>query len=120
MLGWLWRWVVLPARWVALPAACLLAVGLAMTRGPLIGAAVASAFFLIVLVYAMLVQMAHEGARAASRWHEGRRRELEASYSQRLAELQEAKDEIAALRAQRARFALQVAICEEQARARDA
>lgn len=114
-------WPVIRAlRWVALPAACLGVVGAAMAHGPWTGATVASAFLLIVVVYAMLLQLALEREQAACRWHEGQRRDLEASYSRRLHDLAQAKEQAEALRAQKAGLALQLSILEAQACPRDA
>lgn len=61
-LGWLWRWV-------ALPAFGLVAVSVALARDPWLGAVVASTLFAVVLVYATLLQLALERMTAAWRRH---------------------------------------------------
>lgn len=62
-LGWVWRWL-------ALPASSLLAVGVGLSRDPWLGASIASSLFVAVLAYAMLLQREIERLTAAG-WRHG-------------------------------------------------
>lgn len=109
VLGWL-------ARWAALPIVGVAAVAVALGRDLWLAAVIGESLFAVVLVYATLLQLALERSDAARRRSESARRDLEAEYTARLTDLQQAREHAAGLRAEKANLALRVAILEAQAR----